>query len=199
MSWCDEARLETLLKVSVPIHMEFFNRLVERYPRTSTGLVGSIRDTSGFRQKEFEMFLLRSFAEFPLHIQRDFPSVPLLTERFKRNVDVVVSTLQNLIDDDLICEVVERLSRCDDIGSGSERDLSHLSTSQLWAVEVVRMEVFLVADNDMGVDSVSSLYELCAYEWLRGSLATFLDVEVVSGGALHARANAVMDSLLDFE
>ncbi|KAK7019820.1 hypothetical protein VNI00_017909 [Paramarasmius palmivorus] len=199
MSWCEEAHLDLLLKVSVPLHMEFFSRLVERYPRIGGGAIGSIGAATGFRQKEFEMFLLRSFAEYPLQIQREFPSVPLLTERFKRNLDDVVSVLESLIDDELICQVLVGLSHCDDVRTGCERDLSHVTTSQLWAIEVVRMEGFLDARNDMGADSASSLYDLCAYEWLRGGLAAFLEVEVVSGAALHARANALMESLLDMD
>ncbi|KAK7035553.1 hypothetical protein VNI00_011846 [Paramarasmius palmivorus] len=185
-----------LLSASVPVHQEFFCRLVESYPRMQNGLLGSIRGVQNNRAKQMEMFLLRNFAEFPIHFQKRYPDVAILTERFRRNVNTVLESLGAAIEGDQLRMYITRLAECPPGESTTERDLSSISISRLWAVEVVRLQGYLLLDRDSQVDPMSTLYDTYTLNWLVGALARFLGVQVVHGANLVESANSVFDELL---
>ncbi|KAK7023600.1 hypothetical protein VNI00_016639 [Paramarasmius palmivorus] len=191
--------LETLFHVSVPLHQEFFNRLVEAYPRAGNGHLGSIRGAAGnARAFQLEMFLLRNFAEFPIHFQRVHPSVPLLTTRFRRNVATVIDTLGSVVQDDFTRARVCALSACPSGEHAPERDLSAVSTSRLWAVEVVRLQGAMTFEADVHADVMAALYDTYTFNWLTNGVAVHLGVQVVHGAQLIDRANSVYTDLGGF-
>ena len=53
---------DILVEATLPIHMEFFNRLVEAYPRASNGCLGYVRKARLNSGRKMEMSILRSFA-----------------------------------------------------------------------------------------------------------------------------------------
>ncbi|KAK7027394.1 hypothetical protein VNI00_015230 [Paramarasmius palmivorus] len=191
--------LETLFHISIPIHQEFFNRLVEAYPRQNNGRLGSIRGAFGnTRAFQLELLLLRNFAEFPIHFQRVHSSVPLLSTRFRRNVAIVLDTLGSAVEDEFIRGRVCGLAACPPGESAPERDLSAISTSRLWAVEVVRLQGAMSFEGDVHADIMAALYDTYTLNWLLNGVALHLGVQVVHGAQLLDSANSVFFDLEAF-
>ncbi|KAK7041969.1 hypothetical protein VNI00_008951 [Paramarasmius palmivorus] len=185
-----------LIRVSVPVHQEFFNRLVEAYPREDTNILGSVRGSVNNRARQLEMFLLRNFAEFPIHFQKRYPDIPLLTDRFRRNVGIVLDTLGSVIEGEAMRSYITGLARCPAGECCLDRDMSNISTARLWAVEMVRLEGYLIFERDTRVDPMATLYDTYTLNWLRGGLADFLGVQAIQGVQLVDTANSVFEELL---
>ncbi|KAK7022005.1 hypothetical protein VNI00_017107 [Paramarasmius palmivorus] len=197
MSFSNPSRdLDLLMRVSVPVHQEFFCRLVEAYPRVGDGLLGSIRGADNNRALQLEMFLLRNFAEFPIHIQKRYSNIAMLTERFRRNVKVVLDTLATVIEGDTMRTYITGLAECPHGENAAERDLTSISTARLWSVEAIRLEGYLMFERDTQVDPMSALYDTYTLNWLRGGLATFLGVPVLHGLMLVHSADSVFEELM---
>ncbi|KAK7036591.1 hypothetical protein VNI00_011524 [Paramarasmius palmivorus] len=166
--------------------MEFFNRVVETYPRSKDGSLLSIRKGGGNKAPKLELFLLRSFAEFPIGIQKLFPTHSLLTSRFRNNVSVVHSSLTRCLSEPEAGGRYSALLLCPGGDPAAEKDLSSVGTELLWAVEVVRLEGYMMCSDDMGVEM---LHEACCLSWIHASLANHLGVVPVSGSTLYANAD----------
>ncbi|KAK7019642.1 hypothetical protein VNI00_018027 [Paramarasmius palmivorus] len=176
--------------------MEFFNRVVDMYPRQSDGLLGTLH--GGQRSVlDLEMFLLRNLAEFSVHFQRNFPDVSLLSARFRANVDLVVATLDASVVNGRTRQVVGDLCRCPPGESAMERDLSSLSLSDLWAAEVDRLQGFIAVQRATKLDASAAVYDACTLDWMKHSLGSFLGVEMVQGLALYARSRYVIGAVAD--
>ncbi|KAK7027421.1 hypothetical protein VNI00_015257 [Paramarasmius palmivorus] len=177
--------------------MEFFNRVVDAYPRGSDGKLSTQRKVIDPEGTRLELSMLRSFADFPISFQKMFPTVPLLTSKFRNNVCLVDSALQE--SDVGAMSSSETLSFVDCPGGDAApvRDMSSVSVDLLWAVEVVRLEGYILCSEDFGGDSSDcSSYDACSYRWLRGALVDLLGVEMVAGGELYKRAHEAVEVVL---
>ncbi|KAK7051115.1 hypothetical protein VNI00_005227 [Paramarasmius palmivorus] len=180
-----------LLDVAVPSHQEFFCRLVDGYPRHN-GLLCSISGSPNPYSWYDELFLLRNIAEFPMSVQLMEPDLHLLTARFRACVATVANTLVSVIRDDETRSVVAAALSCSPGEPGLEKDFSCLSTQQLWCAEVVRLEGFLLGYHDVGQrETPLARRDQETLDWLRGDLARFLGVQVVTGDELYELADSV--------
>ncbi|KAK7037370.1 hypothetical protein VNI00_011120 [Paramarasmius palmivorus] len=185
---------DVTLQIAVPVHMELFNRVVEAYPCTSTGSLSSYQskgDSGGIF--ELELIILRKYAEYAIHVQRHFPVVPLITARFRANLGRVTSALQATLCNPSMVRYVADLMPCPGGEVASERDLSSVTCSELWAIEMVRLEGHLISGKGARNDLMGSLYDHCTLIWARNELAKLLQVDVVSGWDLYSRAVSVID------
>ncbi|KAK7018719.1 hypothetical protein VNI00_013798 [Paramarasmius palmivorus] len=181
---------DVLLEVAVPLNMEFFNRVVDLYPRREGGLLGTIRGGDDPRAIHLEMFLLRNLAEFSVHFQRTFPTLSLLTPRFRANVDLVATTFETGVRDDDVQRFVSKLCRCLPGEVAMEKDLSSVTLSELWAAEVDRLQGFVAVQRAARMDAAPVVYDACTLDWLTHGLGNCLGVDMLQGAALYARARA---------
>ncbi|KAK7016392.1 hypothetical protein VNI00_018918 [Paramarasmius palmivorus] len=196
MSFLSSQDCDVTLRVAVPVHMELFNRVIEAYPRTSTGKLASYQSKGGFeRIFALELIILRKYAEYAIHIQRHLPLIPLLTARFRANLGRVVLALQENSVDPSMATYASTFVPCPGGEVASERDLSDVSSSQLWAVEMVRLEGHLLGKRGARSDLMDSLYDHCMLVWARGDLAKLLLVDVLVGWDLYSEAVSAMDKI----
>ncbi|KAK7032391.1 hypothetical protein VNI00_013139 [Paramarasmius palmivorus] len=177
--------------------MELFNRVVDAYPRTARGrlsTVHSLKESGGVHQ--LELVLMRKFADYSIQLQRQFPGQPLLTNRFRNNVCLVSSSMKDVLSDSSMESYTSRLTHCPGGEHAVERDLSSFTSSQLWAVEMVRLDSHSMMGNDVRGGIMESLYDRCAVVWVRNELPKYLGVDVADGWCLHRRALAVTDELV---
>ncbi|KAK7020671.1 hypothetical protein VNI00_017661 [Paramarasmius palmivorus] len=185
-----------MLNVFCPVVQEFFNRVVESYPRTPQGLLGSIVGCFDARSRQLEMILVRTFADYPIHVQRCFPDKAILSLRFRNNVDLVLSTLNSLVADSFTSTVLTCFMACPPALHGEVRDLSCVPTSQLWALMVARLESNLMWPDQSGMACVPGYFERCALEWLCTGLAGIFQIVVPSRSDLYVQAESLADVLL---
>ncbi|KAK7044052.1 hypothetical protein VNI00_007767 [Paramarasmius palmivorus] len=176
--------------------MEFFNRVVDAYPRGPDGTLESVLRPRDATSLQVEMFLLRTLAELPVHFQRSFSTFPLLSSRFRSNIELVVSALGASVSDEGVRRIVTSLCRCPVAGVAAEKDLSSLPLGRLWADVVVRLEDLLHVQRAVRSDGNAAVYDACMVEWLRGGLRVFLGLEGVSDAELRRLAERVVPDVL---
>ncbi|KAK7049465.1 hypothetical protein VNI00_005496 [Paramarasmius palmivorus] len=179
-----------------PSFQEFFNRLVEAYPRTSDGLLGSLSGSWNPQYRQFELLLLRTLADFPIRLQRCFPEKALLSLRFRNNVELVLSTFNGLVADGFTRLVLNSLMACPPAYVGFPRDLSCVTNAQLWAVVAGRMQTGLFWPDQTGMAHTTTYFDRSALDWLRSGIAFYLRIEVLSGNELFACAESVTEALM---
>ncbi|KAK7038681.1 hypothetical protein VNI00_010565 [Paramarasmius palmivorus] len=187
---------DTLLHVLLPVHMEFVNRVVEAYPKTSSGVLGSIRGAKYHSSvHQLEMVLLQKYAHFAVQTQRLFPSLPLLTTRFRRNFGLISSSIGTSVQEASLQDYSSAILVCPGGDVAQELDLSKISTSRLWAAETVRMEGHMLGEKEAEGELMNTLYDHCAVVWIRGELAQYLDLDILRGWELYSSALSVIDDL----
>ncbi|KAK7041978.1 hypothetical protein VNI00_008960 [Paramarasmius palmivorus] len=127
------------LETAVPVHQELFNRIVRLYPRTQSGLLDSAQGPGGRVHLETEMYLLRNIAEFPITVQRNTPHTPMLTARFRANIQLIIDTIIPLLSPIQNSEDVVTSISCPPHDAAPEVNLDHIPTLYLWAAEIVRL------------------------------------------------------------
>ncbi|KAK7021330.1 hypothetical protein VNI00_017432 [Paramarasmius palmivorus] len=183
---------EHFISVSVPAHQELLNRIVDSFPRTTNGLLGTLTTDGNYGARQMELFLLRNIAEYPISMQRSLPNTPLLTSRFRSNVALIVETMKSVVFDESVRSTLAFVMQCPVGYSAAEMDLRHVPSQQLWAAEVIRLETSITNRVGSGVQEVASRYDLASINLLRTDLATLLGVVVIYGRELHDAADAVL-------
>ncbi|KAK7021322.1 hypothetical protein VNI00_017424 [Paramarasmius palmivorus] len=181
----------TLFEVVLPCHQEFFCRIVEAYPREGD-LLRSVDSSKRPYDLFEELFLLRNIGEFPIRVQMMECERPMLTARFRRCMTAIVNTLVSVIEDTSARALVASALDCPAGVCGPDKDFSCMSTQQLWCVEVARLENFVLAYGETGPELVLAKRDIETLEWLRGSVAGCLGVEVLSGSDLYDIVDAVL-------
>ncbi|KAK7020584.1 hypothetical protein VNI00_017713 [Paramarasmius palmivorus] len=175
---------------------EFFNRLVESYPRTLDGRLGTISGYWNPRYRQYELLLLRTLADYPIRLQKIFPDKPLLSLRFRNNVELVLGTMNGLMSDGFTCLVLNGLMACPPAAVAYPRDLSCITNAQLWAVVTMRMEFGLVYPDQSGMAYACGYFDRSALDWLRTGLAFYFRVNVLTGNDLYSCVDCVTEALL---
>ncbi|KAK7041398.1 hypothetical protein VNI00_009264 [Paramarasmius palmivorus] len=162
----------------LPVLQEFFNRAVEAYPRTPGGTLGTILNTTEKEALQMEMVALHMIASFPMNFQRTSPREPLLTGRFRRNVQLVVDTfLSHLTNEDSRARLRPCMA-CPGGYDAPERDLSSTTNPQLWATQFIRLVGKVQLSDHASFDRDSNDCHLYTVRYMCTDLATLLSVEV---------------------
>ncbi|KAK7032069.1 hypothetical protein VNI00_013438 [Paramarasmius palmivorus] len=192
------AQRDVLLEVLLPCHMELFNRIVDLYPRSEQGTLVSLRGSKGESGAgQLELLLLRKYADFPISCQRLLPGLPLLTTTFRKNVCLVDASFGSKWFESSMQSYAMSLSPCPGGEPAAELDMSGISTSRLWAADMIRLEGQTLCAKEERGDLMETLYDQCTLVWIRGDLAKLLGVEVVSGRELYARAASGESSVFE--
>ncbi|KAK7032213.1 hypothetical protein VNI00_013387 [Paramarasmius palmivorus] len=168
----------------IPVLEEFFNRIVDAYPRTPDGHLGTIQDSSDRIDKQMEMAIVHNLATFPINCQRYFEEDVVLTQRFRDNVELVVNTFLSHVPDNATRDTLKEQMQCPAGGTVPEKDLTFASNSQLWAAQFVRLVTHIECSVDDGAAIDDHDYDLCTIQWMCTSFTDLLSVNVESGPAL---------------
>ncbi|KAK7020593.1 hypothetical protein VNI00_017722 [Paramarasmius palmivorus] len=179
----------------VPVLQEFFNRVVEAYPRTAAGLLGSIRNETASAELQLEMAILHNLALFPIYYQCCFQEETALTRRFRDNVDLVVNSFMSHVPTENIRTTLRPQMECPEGDSAPERDLSVATNSQLWATQFVRLAGHVQSVQISGHPLHDCEYDLLTIHWMCTSVADLLSVNVESGPVLMTLVNGLIAAL----
>ncbi|KAK7049482.1 hypothetical protein VNI00_005513 [Paramarasmius palmivorus] len=188
----EKAFLETY---HVPLLEEFFNRVVDAYPRGSNGLLGTLDPASGPVDAKLELVALHNLATFPLDYQRFTADKPILTARFRRNLKLVIDTVHSYLGDDPESNAIRRRLECPPGEPAPERDLSVATITQLWAVQVHRLVGTLKTQLDVGSGLVQCQFDVHTLYWLYTSLAEMLGVDIEPGVSVRYHVDRLLESL----
>ncbi|KAK7015149.1 hypothetical protein VNI00_019197 [Paramarasmius palmivorus] len=192
----DEAKFKWLafLSVAVPVHQEFFCRVIDSYPRTKDGLLKTINNDVA---PILELFMLRTIGEFPIHTQYELPAIPFLHARFRANVELIAKTMAEIIPDEV--DLINRTVACPAGENAPETDLSSIPIHRLWAAEVGRL-MRMLEHNCHGMSTrqchseLARLYNRRTLQWLNNGLSDFIGVAPLTGNTL---VNAVVTCFRD--
>ncbi|KAK7049488.1 hypothetical protein VNI00_005519 [Paramarasmius palmivorus] len=191
----DETEIEKLRTFHLPVLQEFFNRVVDAYPRTSSGLLGSIRNENGTPEMQLEMVKLHNLALFPIHYQRHFSEEVALTQRFRNNVQLVIDTFMSRIHSEHARASLMPHMVCPSGDSAPERDLSVATNSQLWALQFIRLVGRVQCAQDLGYNFDDTEYDLNTIHWMCVDVMDLLSVEIQSGHNLIALVEALVTAV----
>ncbi|KAK7027428.1 hypothetical protein VNI00_015264 [Paramarasmius palmivorus] len=180
---------ETVFDVLLPCHQEFFNRLVDKFPRTSNGLIGTISRPQSLGLHALELMMLRNIADYPIHVQRQEPGEKLLTTRFRSNVALLGRSMRETLP--YIEEDDARAIECPDGESADEQDFSGVHDSSLWAGEVVRLLAAITPADQASARPPSDLvnYNTITLNWMYTVVANLLEIDPLVGTDLQIAAN----------
>ncbi|KAK7021320.1 hypothetical protein VNI00_017422 [Paramarasmius palmivorus] len=180
----------------VPLLQELFNRVVDAYPRGSNGFLGPIQPGSSPEDAKLELIALHNLATFPLDYQRFTSDRPVLTERFRKNLKLVIDSLLSLLAGDTESESIRRRLECPPGGSVPERDLSVATTTQLWAVQVHRLVGSLKTQLDVGAGLVQGQFDVYTLYWMYTTLADMLGVDIEAGVSIQHHVDRLLEALV---
>ncbi|KAK7019809.1 hypothetical protein VNI00_017898 [Paramarasmius palmivorus] len=178
-----------LFKVVLPCHEEFFVRVVDAYPRLESGLLGTLFVPLNEGMRQLELMMLYHLADFCLHIQRKFAQQPVLTARFKANVELLNRSLDDVCPDMNTEYRASVLSS--ESGTVAESDFTLVSNTHLWAAALVRAQDELDFRLDEEEEEDIIRYVTFTVNWIRTTLGELLGVRVLSGDALEFAASTL--------
>ncbi|KAK7019649.1 hypothetical protein VNI00_018034 [Paramarasmius palmivorus] len=176
--------------IVVPCHAEFFNRVIEAFPKNSDGLLGTLDINFGVQRRRQELLMLRNIADFPLRIQAGCPAVNVLSRQFCSSVELLIDSIRDAFEGDPSQESMASLLDIPPFGFRDDVNFSGISTSQLFAAEMVRMANELSIRYQLRLEPELYRYYACTMHWLRTKLAELLGIQVLTGAELRASARS---------
>ncbi|KAK7027397.1 hypothetical protein VNI00_015233 [Paramarasmius palmivorus] len=197
------------LETAVPVHIEFFNRVIDAYPRRENGLLDTLLSNPDTGTRELEMFVLRNmavqkpqlqhkpprmtlfFQEFPITVQRNRPSIPILTGRFRSNIRLIIDSMLSLPTTRHETADIINTIRCPD-GPNADAHGIHMNNytnQQLWAAEHARVNSRVASANSIRYGSDSLEIDLVTREWLRTAVRGLLGLREMSDEDIEAEAD----------